>query len=347
MTKKVALLGGSFDPVHNGHIAMAKAAIKELKVDEVWLIPANQAPLKDFVPTSNEHRLAMLELVCQEYPQLKICDLELHRQGTSYTIDTLRELRRLHPDLEFYWILGADQQAQFEQWKDWQELLKLATFVVVDRDENLKTDGIRDGFISLAMEPVDVSSTQVRQGKRLNLIPKSVRQYILDHELYLVEWIRPQMNPHRFAHSNSVARLCRELARANGYDIHKAYLAGLFHDIAKDMDKDEMEKWVRARFPEALGEHRAIWHGYVGSAVIQNVYGIEDGQIVNAIYSHVKGTSYDPYAMMVFIADKIDPLRGYDSSALYNASMQDLYQGFELVKAENKSYLEKQNIKSA
>lgn len=347
MAKKVALLGGSFDPVHNGHVAMAEAALKELGVDEVWLVPANQSPLKNFVPTSNEHRLAMLELVCREHPQFKVCDLELHREGMSYTIDTLEELHRLYPDTEFYWILGADQQAQFEQWKDWQKLLTLATFVVVDRNENLKTDGIHKEFIPLAMEPVDVSSTQVRHGKRLNLIPESVRQYILDHELYLVEWIRPQMTQHRFAHSNSVARLCRELAQSNGYDPHKAYLAGLFHDIAKDLEKEEMEKWVRARFPDALGEHRAIWHGYVGSTVIQHVFGIKDPQIINAIYSHVKGTSYDPYAMMVFIADKIDPLRGYDSSALYNASIQDLYQGFELVKAENKSYLEKQNIKSA
>ncbi|EJW93246.1 putative nicotinate-nucleotide adenylyltransferase, partial [gut metagenome] len=140
MTKKVALLGGSFDPIHNGHIAMAKAAIEQLQVDEVWFVLANHAPLKDFKPTSNEHRLAMLELVCQEHEQFKVCDLELHRKGTSYTIDTLHDLHQQYPDYEWFWILGADQQAQFEQWKDWQELLKLATFVVVDRDDNLKVE---------------------------------------------------------------------------------------------------------------------------------------------------------------------------------------------------------------
>lgn len=345
MTKKVALLGGSFDPIHNGHIAMAKAAIEQLQVDEVWFVLANHAPLKDFQPTGNEHRLAMLNLVCASHEQFKVCDLELHRQGTSYTIDTLRDLHQQYPDYEWFWILGADQQAQFEQWKDWQELLKLATFVVVDRDGHLKEDGVRNQFVSIAMEAVDVSSTQVRQGKRLNLIPKGVRQYIVDHELYLEDWVSLQMNPHRFAHSKSVAKVCMDLASAHHLDVHKAYLIGLFHDIAKDLRKDEMEKWIRERFPQYLDEPKAIWHGYVGSEVVRSVYGIEDEQIRNAIYHHVKGLSDEPYAMMVFIADKIDPLRGYDSSALYNASMEDLALGFQKVKEENAAYLRKQNIK--
>lgn len=344
MTKKVALLGGSFDPIHNGHIAMAKAAIDQLEVDEVWFVLAHQAPLKEFKPTSDEHRLAMLQLVCKQHQQFKVCDLELHRQGTSYTIDTLRDLHQQYPDYQWFWILGADQQAQFEQWKDWQELLKLATFVVVDRNDHLKKDGVRKQFVMVAMHPVDVSSTQVRQGKRLNLIPKEVRQYIVDHELYLEDWVSAQMNPHRFAHSKSVAKVCMDLAKAHHLDVHKAYLTGLFHDIAKDLPKKEAEKWIQDCFPQYMEEPKAIWHGYIGSEVVRRLYGIEDEQIRNAIYHHVKGLSDEPYAMMVFIADKIDPLRGYDSSALYQASVSDLALGFQKVKEENAAYLKKQNI---
>lgn len=345
MTKKVALLGGSFDPVHNGHIAMADAALEKLGVDEVWLIPASQSPLKSRILTQGSKRLAMLRLVCQHHPQFRICDVELKRHGVSYTIDTLKTLHDQYPDYEFYWLLGADQAAQFEQWKDSQTLKTLAHFAVAERGEVLEKIGIPKGFIPLPMEPVDVSSSQIRNGRRLNLMPDYIRQYILDEELYLTWWIKPQMNPARFAHSNSVARVCRELAKAHGYDEHKAYLAGLFHDVAKDMPKAEMEKWIRACFPEAINEHHAIWHGYVGSQVIDRVFGIHDPMIANAIGNHVKGTSYDPYAMMVFIADKVDPLRGYDSSALYHACLHDLYNGFLLVKAENKAFLEKEKQK--
>lgn len=345
MKKKVALLGGSFDPVHNGHIAVAKAALNNLGVDEVWLIPALKTPLKDRILSRTTDRLNMLRLACRENPGLKICDIELKRSGTSYTVDTLESLHKLYPDVEFIWLLGADQAAQFDKWKNPERLLELAKFAVADRDEELEKNGVPEGFLKLPMEPVNVSSTMIRNGKGLNLMPESVRQYILDHELYLLWWVKVQMNPARFAHSSSVARLCRELAKAHGFDPHVAYLAGLFHDIAKDLPKDEQEKWIRAVFPKALDEHHAIWHGYVGSEVVSRIYGIYDPVIRNAIGSHVKGTSYDPYAMMVFIADKLDPLRGYDSSGLYHACLHDLYNGFLLVKAENKSFLEKEGKK--
>ena len=341
--KRVALLGGSFDPVHNGHIAMAQAAKSQLGVDEVWFVPARQTPLKDRTLSKASDRLNMLRLVGQEHPDFKICDLELKRNGISYTVDTLETLKSMYPDIEFIWLIGADQADQFDQWKEPEKLLELAQFAVIDRDDRLKKAPLKDErFVRVTMEPVDVSSSEIRAGKKLNLMPESVRQYLLDHEMYLPGWIRTQMDDARYAHSCSVARLCRELARAHHYDEHKAYLAGLFHDVAKDMPKEEQAKWIEACFPEAIDEHKAIWHGYVGSVVVDRVFGIRDGAIRNAICSHVKGTSYDPYAMMVFIADKLDPLRGYDSSGLYHACLKDLYNGFLLVKAENKAYLEKE-----
>ncbi len=341
--KRVALLGGSFDPVHEGHLAMARAAKKQLDVDEVWFVPSNQTPLKDRKLSKATDRLNMLRLALQSEPDFKICDLELKRNGVSYTIDTLKTLKDMYPDVEFFWLIGADQAAKFDKWKDSDQLLQLARFAVIDRDEQLENAQDKDErFLRVAMEPVDVSSSEIRSGRKLNLLPEAVRQYILDHELYLRGWVRTQMDDARYAHSCSVAKLCRELAKAHGYDEHRAYLAGLFHDIAKDMPKSEQFKWIEACFPQAVDEHKAIWHGYVGSEVVDRVFGIHDPAIRNAICNHVKGTSYDPYAMMVFIADKLDPLRGYDSTPLYNACLKDLYNGFLLVKAENKAYLEKE-----
>lgn len=343
MKKKVALLGGSFDPIHNGHLAMAQAALDHLNVDEVWFIPTGYTPLKERYLTKASERLKMIRLACKDHPQYKICDVELKRNGKSYTVDTLETLHKLFSNVEFIWLLGQDQAQQFEKWKDPERLKSLATFAVASRKESEgNLEDIPKEFISLPMEEIDISSTQIRDGKKLNMLPKTVLEYILDHELYLIWWIRSQMSPSRFAHSCSVARLCRELAKAHGFDPHAAWLAGLFHDIAKDMPRDEQEKWIRTVFPEALNEHHAIWHGYIGSEVVKRYYGLESPMIRNAIFNHVKGTSYDPYAMMVFIADKLDPLRGYDSAGLYKACLHDLYNGFLLVKAENKAFLEKE-----
>lgn len=345
MKKKVALLGGSFDPIHNGHLAMGQAALDHLGVDEVWFIPAGHSPLKDRPLTNAAHRLKMIRLACQDHPQFKVCDVELKRNGQSYTVDTLETLTKFFPNVDFFWLLGQDQAKQFDKWKDPERLKELATFAVAMRGDQEDFLDLGETFLPLSMEPIDVSSTQIRNGKRLNMVPKSVLTYILDQELYLIWWIRNQMSPSRFAHSCSVARLCRELAKAHKLNPHAAWLAGLFHDIAKDMPKDEQEKWIRALFPEALSEHHAIWHGYVGSEVVKRFYGLESPMIRNAIFNHVKGTSYDPYAMIVFIADKLDPLRGYDSSGLYKACLHDLYNGFLLVKAENKAFLEKEKGK--
>lgn len=343
--KRVALLGGSFDPVHEGHLSMARAALHQLNADEVWFIPSQSTPLKDRRLSSAEHRLGMLKEAVKEDERFKICTVDLMRNGKSYTIDTLRILRTEFPDTEFIWILGADQAGQFGKWKDADELVKLARFVCADRDGVTPEECGEYIFPSMDMEPVPVSSTEIRQGQKLNYLPDGVRQYILNHELYLENWVGAQVNPRRLGHSISVAALCRKLAAAHGLDEHRAWLMGLFHDVAKDMPRAEQEKWVRALVPEALEEHLAIWHGYVGSAVISRFYGIHDDCIANGIYNHVKGTSYDPYAMICFIADKLDPTRGYDSSGLIRACMHDLYNGFMLVKRENKAFLEKEEQK--
>lgn len=338
---KTALIGGSFDPVHKGHEAMAQAAIEQLGVDEVWFIPSRVTPLKDRSLTSGGHRLNMLRRVTSKNPKYKICDVDLKRNGISYTVDTLEILNRQFPNREFTWLIGADQAAQFDQWKDPERLKQLARFVVVNRGETVDNPC---NLEEIRMEPVDVSSTDIREGTHLNWLDRDVLQYILDNELYIHQWPKRQMNEHRYQHSCSVAKLCREMAKAHHLNEHQAYLAGLFHDIAKDMEKEEMRKWILAAFPEAVSEHSAIWHGYVGSSVCSRIYGIHDPVVQNAIANHVKGSSYDPYAMIVFIADKIDPLRGYDSSALKEVCMKDLYNGFMLVKAENKAFLEREKM---
>lgn len=339
--KRVALLGGSFDPIHWGHLNMAKAALDELKVDEVWFIPSNQTPLKDRVLSPAKDRLAMVRLAMKEDPRFRISTVDLTRNGPSYTVDTLRILKREFPEIDFTWLIGADQANQFSKWKDADELLKLADFAVVDRDGR-EPEPSEYPFRKISMTYTPVSSSEIRGGTKINFLPDPVRQYILDHGLYLVNWVGHQVSEKRLAHSASVARLCRMMAQAHGLDEHKAWLAGLFHDIAKDMPVEEQRKWVAAINPEGLNEHHAIWHGYAGSEIVKRNYGISDPMIQNAIFNHVKGTSYDPYAMIVFAADKLDPLRGYDSKPLIRACILDLYNGFMLVKRENREFLDKE-----
>ena len=334
---KIALLGGSFDPVHYGHLQMAKEAMQVLKVDEVWFIPAKKTPLKDRILTSDTDRLAMLKIALADFPQFKVNPIEMQREGISYTIDTLEALHRQYPSYTFYWLIGNDQLEQFDLWKDPDRLVQLAYFVCFDRDGKLAQT--KYPIQQFHMEPMPVSSSEIRKGNKLNYLDEEVLRYVYQHRLYVKDFIKERVSPKRFSHSVSVAHLCEEFAKAHDLDTQKAYYIGLFHDVAKNLSKEVMEPWMDCICPENKKYPVAVWHGFVGSEIIKRVFYIYDDQISHAIYHHVLGTSHDPYAMIIFCADKLDPLRGYPVKDSIACVKQDLAKGFEMVQEENRKYL--------
>lgn len=190
---KIGFLGGSFDPVHSGHLAVAQDVRNRLALDRMVLVPAAQAPLKaNGVQASAEDRLAMLRLAIQDESGLAVDDCELQRPGVSYTIDTVRELRRRYPGDDLYWVIGADQVEKLESWKDAGELVQLVQFVGVARPGFLlKTP---EGLAGLRIHQcetrrMDVSSSEIRrrirEGRSLeNLCPQKVVAYITEKGLY-------------------------------------------------------------------------------------------------------------------------------------------------------------------
>ena len=335
---KIGILGGSFDPIHEGHIAMARHAYEQLGLDEVWILPTAKTPLKPRDLTDNEHRLNMIQIAIQNYPQFRLCTMEMEREGMSYTVDTARELTQKYPNDSFYWIIGNDQLAQFDQWKDADKIVEMVQVVSFDRDG--KTSNTTYNIKTLHMPAMPVSSSEIRIGNKLNYMNPEVLNYIYDNRLYVENFVKTRVNEKRYKHSLSVAKLCEEFAYNNDLDEQKAYYIGLFHDIAKRMTKEEMEPWMDIICPENKKYAVPVWHGFVGSEIVDRVFYITDWQIKNAIYHHVLGTSDDPYAMIVFCADKLDPLRPYDTSYGIGLCNEDIRKGFEYEKMENKKYLE-------
>lgn len=341
--KRVALLGGSFDPIHNGHMQMANTAIELLHVDEVWFIPTFATPLKERALTSKEHRKAMISLAIEGKPKFRLEPIEIERAEKSYTIDTLKELKHRYPDHEFVYLIGSDQVEQFDQWKDHDALLKLAEFVGIERDHTFGSNPC--DLPCIHMKDVPVSSSLVRNGMRLDYVDAKVLLYIYTNRLYIKDFIKCRVHEHRYLHSCSVADLCEAFAVCNGYDGNKAYLIGLFHDVCKELDHKQMRAWIKKIAPQYLDAHPAIWHGFVGGQVVKSVFRMKDWQIGNAIHWHVLGQSKDPYAMIVYCADKLDPLRGYDSYELIEQCKKDIYKGFVAVKDQNDKYLKEKEKK--
>jgi nicotinate-nucleotide adenylyltransferase len=190
---KIGFLGGSFDPVHFGHLMAAQDAYEQHNLDRLVLVPAAQAPLKpNDVQSSVEERLAMLRAATEWDTRFEISDVELKRGGVSYTIDSVRHFRKLYPNDELYWVIGGDQLPKLHLWKDITELAKLVEFIFLERPGYVvkarpEIPGLRlhrcDGHL------LAISSTELRERIRRNLsldyfVPHKAIVYIKEHGLY-------------------------------------------------------------------------------------------------------------------------------------------------------------------
>ncbi len=195
---KVGIFGGAFNPVHNGHMNLAKSYIKSLSLDKLLVIPTANPPHRsgvDFAPAQN--RFEMLSLAFEEIDEAEISDIEFRRAGKSYTRDTVDELEKIYKDAEFYLIIGSDQFLCFDKWYRYDELLRKVTLCTAPRDERtgdiLKkyaAEKLSGGKYFIAdFEPVEVSSSDIRKklknGEDVSLImPENVYNYIRKKGLY-------------------------------------------------------------------------------------------------------------------------------------------------------------------
>jgi len=182
---RTGILGGSFDPIHHGHLILARAALEELGLERLLFIPAKLSPHKtDAKPATAQDRLAMVQLAIAGEPRFELCDLELHRPPPSYTVDTLRELRAAHPDAELTLLIGADHVAKFETWREPHEIRRLAKIAILDRAHQAA-----EHPWPVVRRLIDISSTDLRArvaaGRSIRyLTPDPVCDYIATQGLY-------------------------------------------------------------------------------------------------------------------------------------------------------------------
>ena len=197
---RVGVLGGTFDPVHLGHLAIAEEARIKLDLDRFIFIPAGQPRLRaDEYLTPAIDRLRMVELATGDNPHFQVYDIEIQRSGPTYTVDTLVELgQRFGPDTSLYFIVGADILGQFHRWKDPEKVLDACHLVVVSRpghqDDDWPewfqgADSSKDKVTQLEIPMVDISGTEIRRCASLgesvrHLVPDLVAEYIQDRKLY-------------------------------------------------------------------------------------------------------------------------------------------------------------------
>ena len=217
--KRVGLLGGTFDPVHHGHLGLATQTMQLFDLQKVLFVPVSQSPHKlQDQPSSSPHRVAMLELALEQETAFSIDLLEIEKGGVSYTIETLSRLKESHPDWELFLILGADAFMLMDTWKSFTDILKLCHVLVGTRPGiqlvlpaklsqalGIKKNPLENNNLPITLNPVagktiqlyqiptqDISSREIRlkvqAGKEIkNLLPLAVDHYIMKHQLYRAE----------------------------------------------------------------------------------------------------------------------------------------------------------------
>lgn len=196
---RIGIFGGAFNPVHNGHLHLAKSYLDELKLDKILFVPTSVPPHKTADGLiSGEHRINMLRLATKDNKRFEISDIEFWRGGKSYTFDTIKALQSVFPSDKFYLIVGSDQYLYFENWYRADEILRMVTLVTAAREQSeydkmltfkAENENLKNSLIS-RFEVLEISSTDIRDrvknGESISaFVPPGVEQYIKDNNLYV------------------------------------------------------------------------------------------------------------------------------------------------------------------
>lgn len=335
------IFGGAFDPVHNGHINMAKKAAKALD-GEVIFVPARISVWKT-VSAPKEDKMAMLELAIKNEKCFSIDRHEIDSESEiNYSIDTVKYFKSKYPKDKLYLLIGSDQVNEFHRWKNADEITSLTQVVFytrpnIDHNENVE----KYHMMKIEGGAIDVSSTKIRELKEFNL-PDEVLFYIVNHDLYEgMAQLNLMLTPHRLSHSKSVAKTAYEIAVANNVkNPIRAFIAGLFHDIGKDISLEKQKELTKKQFPEYMDMPDFAFHQFAGSVLAESMFEINDEDILEAIRFHSTGNkNMGELAKIIYASDKIEPTRGFDSTDLINAMKKDVDEGFKTVLQANKDYL--------
>lgn len=373
---RIGIIGGTFDPIHIGHLIIAQNAVTQYHLDQILFIPTGHSPHKDDKEIEQSaHRLEMIRLSIKNNPDFYFSAMEINAARTSYTYLTLQEFHRTYPDWELYFIMGADSLDYLDKWMEPAEICRLATLLVAIRDD-LDMNRIKNKAAELKrlyeadIRPiitpnVSVSSHNIRErvakGEPIRyLVTPEVEEYIAHQCLYqedegqtpmnerlnkIKKILKKELDKDRYEHTLGVMYTSACLAMANGYDMEKAQLAGLLHDCAKCIPNEKKLKiCVKNNIPvtQVEKDNPFLLHAKVGAFLARVLYEVEDEEILHAISVHTTGApAMNTLDKIVFIADYIEPKRDKAANLkeIRKTAFEDLDEALKMILCDTIHYL--------
>ena len=340
--ERIGIYGGTFNPPHIGHIRAAEQAIETLNLDKLLLIPDRIAPHKQ-IPSGTatpEQRMEMISLAAK-HPKMVVSDLELKREGPSYTYITVEQLRREYPEAKLFLLMGTDMFLSFLSWRNPERILAHVTLAVVYRGDKGEEKQIREQMekmTALGAEVVlvqnDVTAISSTQMRRLlafrcagEFLPEGVLDYIREKRLYdtrsdwknlpmerLEQVVISLLNPNRVAHVLGCRDTAVELAKRWGANVTDAARAGILHDITKAID-GPLQLTLCEAYGKILSDFSRKYpktlHALTGSLVAQRIFG-ENEEVVSAICHHTTGKAdMTLLQKIIYVADYMEPCRDF------------------------------------
>ena len=348
---RLAILGGSFNPIHLGHLFLADVVLSSLHYDCVVMVPAFRSPFKlaaTGMEGSARDRLEMIAASIAGDPRLTVDDCEIRREGVSYTVDTLADIiRRYSPDEKPGLIIGDDLAADFPMWHNSENILAMADIIIARR---IHSGNVKVPYpnTQIANDVMDISSKLVRERIAAGaawryLVPAAARTVIEDRGLYGVarqqpagsppqsliarveQVVRENLSMERFLHSRNTALLswdmCRRLQhREPSLDPHLGYLAGIAHDLGKPLSDKEQIRLAKKDGGSILQLHKSkpsLLHGRAAAVLLRERFNIQNSAVLEAVAMHTQaGMDMCPLAKVVYIADKMEVSRERADPAL-------------------------------
>lgn len=362
--QRIGIFGGTFNPVHSEHVLTAKNAISALDLDKLYIMPSHISPHKIGADVADfRDRFNMLKLAFSDVDKAEISDFEEKKGGVSYTYETLEYFKREHSGAELYFLMGEDMINDFPTWKNPNIIASLATLVFVKRADAFggevatakSVEYIKSAYgakvTGLDFCGKDDSSSKIRVYNKLglNVTPftdKRVAEYISKNGLYKgdinYERVKNYLPEKRLTHTAGVILTATLLSKKAGADKQKAELAALYHDVAKYLNPNDYPDFI-----DPSDGVESVTHQFLGAYLLENVFGIKDEEVINAVKYHTTGRkNMSPLEKLIFTADAIEPSRTYKNVGdLRKLTYRDFNAGFIEVLKEIYEMLEKSGNK--
>ncbi len=341
--ERIGIYGGTFNPPHIGHIQAAKQAISALHLSKLLMIPDRIAPHKILPPNSPtpQQRLGMLQIAVEDRDDIQVSDIELKREGASYTYETVLQLRQMYPEAQLVLLMGSDMFLSFHTWRNPEIILEHAQLGVFYRGDKGEAAAVQAKKAEMEQQGakitlvendvIQISSTQMRRLLAFRcageFLPEGVLDYVREYRLYdtrtdwknlpmeqLEQVVVSLLNPNRVAHVLGCRDTAVELAKHWGSDVTDAARAGILHDITKAID-GPLQLTLCSAYGKILSDFSRRYpktlHALTGSLVAQRIFG-ENSAVVSAIEHHTTGKAdMNLLEKIIYVADYMEPNRNF------------------------------------